>query len=315
MMHKEEFQRPLLLSFTCWLIIVCELFVLSYRVLIYPLNFMSPLFEMRPLWNIPDVFFHICFLLLHGVFFVSAIIMLKQHRSGRVLLLVGYPLHYILSFLALGGHVEWWPFCIMTFCLFVLVFLNPAATCYFTVEQKMDGGLNKGLKVRVVMAMTFITLLGTAYWTLTEWVPKNPMGILCFYEIIPSEKLLENLTFSEHGDVLSTTLLALHKRRDPSGLEAAIALLDDERLRVWEGAAEYLGSYNRTESVPYLIKKLQRDEKDCYSRAFLPSITGENFRGNFERWKMWWEKSHPDINFDWEASLRGQCFKRNDLEK
>ncbi|NOU36969.1 MAG: HEAT repeat domain-containing protein [Kiritimatiellaceae bacterium] len=305
-LNKEDSLRPLSLSFLCWLIIVSEIFVLTWKILIYPIGVMGSLLQMRPLWNIPEELLRTGSILLHVIFLTSAIAVLRRCSWGRILLLALYPFSYVLSLLALGRHVEWWPFTIMGFCMLLLGLFGPASNRYFS-EGKTDNGfpnMAQKLKVRIVMMIVCITLLGVAYWTLTGWAPKNYVGLVCLNEHISSGKLLENLTFSKEEGILSMTLLILHKKQDPCGLAAAIPLLRDRRYNVWQNAAAYLGSFGQVEAVPYLIKWLQTSKKTFYSTTYLQSITGEDFGSDFERWKAWWETQNPGVEFDWKANLR-----------
>ncbi len=310
MRNEIKLQRPLSLSFVCWLLVVGEAVVIAWKVLVYPLevaSFTGEMMELVSPCNIPKVVFHIGLILLHTTFLISVVAMLKRHNWGRVFLLALYPFSYVWVTLMLGGHAKWWPFYVFVYCVCVMSFFNPASNRYFIAKKKGTRAVSKiqKLKVTIVMVTTFITLLGTTYWILTEWIPKSAFGVGLFHKHIPSSKLKENLTSSD-SDLIWLTLFILQQRHDSCGLDLAIPLLNNDNPHVWSHAAFYLGSFGRNEAVPYLINSLRAGKWNSRCSKYLQQITGQPFGEDFEPWKTWWEDQNPDIQFDWKTKLKGQ---------
>jgi hypothetical protein len=122
--------------------------------------------------------------------------------------------------------------------------------------------------------------------------------------LMPTNRLVRNLQSSD-TDLQRESLGVLTDRRDPATLSPALPLLKSNDAYVWFNAALYLGSLNRQEAVPYLIKGLRhqasRSWGDCDSD--LTAITGQNFGTDFKKWHEWWEKSHPKSGFDFDSNL------------
>ena len=133
------------------------------------------------------------------------------------------------------------------------------------------------------------------------------MGILNFVSpsLVPTHRLADNLQGSD-SDLQRESLGILAERKDPAAVTAALPLLKSNDPYVWLNAALYLGSVNRQEAVPYLIKGLRhyawRAQGECAND--LSTITGKNFGTDFQKWHEWWEATHPNSGFDFDSNLR-----------
>jgi hypothetical protein len=122
--------------------------------------------------------------------------------------------------------------------------------------------------------------------------------------LLPTNRLFENVQSSD-TDLQRDSLSVLTDRKDPAALSAALPLLKNDDAYVWFNAALYLGSLNRQEAVPYLIKGLRhqasRSWGDCAND--LTAITGQKFGTDFKKWHEWWDKTHPKSGFDFDSNL------------
>lgn len=98
----------------------------------------------------------------------------------------------------------------------------------------------------------------------------------------------------------------LSNRKDPSGVPQALVLLESSDDYVWLNAATYLGTCDKKESVPYLIKGIRhtawrtKDER----LLMLQHLTGQKFGNDFSTWQNWWEnESGNDTTLVWDAGL------------
>ena len=122
--------------------------------------------------------------------------------------------------------------------------------------------------------------------------------------LVPPNRLVQNLEGSD-PDLQRESLAVLTDRKDASGVSAALPLLKSDDAYVWFNAALYLGSLNRREAVPYLIKGLRhhawRAHQDCANDLVI--LTGQNLGTDFEKWHQWWKISHPASGFDFDSNL------------
>jgi hypothetical protein len=84
-----------------------------------------------------------------------------------------------------------------------------------------------------------------------------------------------------------------------------LPLLQSQDDYVWLNAALYTGACGRPEAVPYLIQALRHTawRGDPDTIAALKSLTGQDFGGDFEKWRAWWQTQHPEPSFDWTSHL------------
>jgi len=158
----------------------------------------------------------------------------------------------------------------------------------------------------VVISILFVIVV-VAVYGIWNTVTQSETGIDVLSGIpvvLPSQRLAKNLSSSDNG-VVRESLAVLKNRKDPAGMEAALPLLQSKEPYIWFNAALYLGSMQRPESVPYLIKGLRHRASLAYaeSAADLTAITGKSFGTDFQKWHEWWETTHPSSNINFDSDL------------
>ena len=122
--------------------------------------------------------------------------------------------------------------------------------------------------------------------------------------VVPASRWAANLE-SRDKDLVRESLSFLARRADPVGVDRAIPLLKHPDDYVWLNAAIYLGACERAEATPYLIKALRhtawRSVDERVDR--LESMTGQHFGRDFEAWKSWWVREHPETSLSWDVGL------------
>lgn len=120
---------------------------------------------------------------------------------------------------------------------------------------------------------------------------------------VTSAELVRDLD-SPDTQTVSESLDVLTNRHDPAGLQKAADLLHAHDSAVWLSAALYLGSFGKTESVPYLIRGL-RLTSPAHSRITpeLTALTAQSFPDTYAPWHRWWVASHPNDFFRFDNDL------------
>jgi hypothetical protein len=97
----------------------------------------------------------------------------------------------------------------------------------------------------------------------------------------------------------------LQKRSSDAAIQEGLRDLRSDDAYVWMNAASYLGSRNRPEAVPYLIKALRHTawRSDDERVKFLRQLTGQSFGSEFEKWRDWYESQPNRADLDWNLSL------------
>lgn len=121
----------------------------------------------------------------------------------------------------------------------------------------------------------------------------------------PSSRALARNVESGSGNIVYDSFEILTRRKDPIAVYHAVDMLDSKDDYKWLNAALYLGACGRQEAVPYLIKALQHTASRSYDEeaGYLAALTSQNYGTDFEKWKSWWEKAHPDTQMDWNSDL------------
>lgn len=154
-------------------------------------------------------------------------------------------------------------------------------------------------KVAIPVVITAFALLGLGYLGYI-WISRTTSGLIIAGErIVCSETLVNNLS-SEDRDLVMTCLSILEKRKDPIGKDKARELLKSDDDYIWFNAAQYLGSINDVEVVPYLIKGLKHPAWRAHDDVvvYLESITGEKHGKDQQKWLNWWKQEQPESTFD-----------------
>jgi len=125
------------------------------------------------------------------------------------------------------------------------------------------------------------------------------------FPFYPSSRALARNVEDGKGDIVYDSFAILTQRRDPISVYPAIDMLQSHDDYKWLNAALYLGACGRQEAVPYLIKALRHKASRSYDEeaGYLAELTSQNFGTDFDKWKSWWEKGHPDSQMDWDSNL------------
>lgn len=97
----------------------------------------------------------------------------------------------------------------------------------------------------------------------------------------------------------------LEKRKTEKAIDLALEHIYSDDAYLWLNASTYLGTMQRRESVPLLIKSIRhtawRSQKERIE--LLTSITGQDYGDDFVAWKEWYLSSSPEFIPDWDSSL------------
>jgi hypothetical protein len=99
---------------------------------------------------------------------------------------------------------------------------------------------------------------------------------------------------SNDPDTVAYALVILKDRNTPAGADKAETLLKNDTPQIWINAAIYLGSLNKPESIPYLIKALPQADLDQGIQIvqLLTQLTHQPFNNDVNAWQSWW-KTQP----------------------
>lgn len=97
----------------------------------------------------------------------------------------------------------------------------------------------------------------------------------------------------------------LEKRRTDAAVEYALEHIHSDDAYLWLNAASYLGSRERKEAIPYLIKAIRHTAWRSVDKRVdhLQHLTGQSLGRDFHAWKKWYMSTSPDVIPDWDESL------------
>ena len=97
----------------------------------------------------------------------------------------------------------------------------------------------------------------------------------------------------------------LEERKTDKAIDLALEHIYSDDAYLWLNASTYLGTMQRTESVPLLIKSIRHTARRSKEERIelLTSITGQDYGDDFVSWKEWYLSSDPDFIPDWNSSL------------
>ncbi len=316
MMKKNRSKRPLPLTLIAWWIIIVEAIVAPLRIFLLSCSDLAGGSVSLWIWQLPIALALGAAVLLDVVLFVAGLAMLCRRSWGRILALIVLPILYV-SQNALSDI--WFPqksFSLAASCVFFIILFSPSVRRYFATNKRGDADASetknaddsgRRTKKRAGNVFAFL-LLASAIWFSALQVLEDPIMIgmieLCAPDLIPARKLRKNLN-SSNPDLVIETIAIFKRRKDSSALDVVIPFLQSENPRLWTMSALYVGSFNKEEAVPYLIKALRywSPRSDNIRVSQLQSITGQTFGNNFDHWRAWWKSEHPDVEFDWESNL------------
>jgi hypothetical protein len=159
----------------------------------------------------------------------------------------------------------------------------------------------------IIVFVGFVVLV-VGILVIRQLTAKNSLSMgLCDHFcplLVSSDAIAQNLE-QDRGDLVYDSLYILTRRKNPIAVDRAIVLLRVEDDYTWLNAAHYLGACGRKEAVPYLIKAFRHTawRSDQESAEYLRNLTGEDFGVDFDKWKAWWEQTHPNSSVDWQSCL------------
>ena len=97
----------------------------------------------------------------------------------------------------------------------------------------------------------------------------------------------------------------LEGRKTDAAIGHALKHIGSNDAYLWLNAATYLGSRNRSEAIPYLIKSIRHTASRSLDErtAMLAHLTPEAFGDDAEAWREWYLASDPTIVPEWEEDL------------
>ena len=97
----------------------------------------------------------------------------------------------------------------------------------------------------------------------------------------------------------------LQRRGTDIAIPLALEDIHSDDPYLWLNAATYLGSHDRKEAIPYLIKSIRHTAwRSVDERVLtLSSLTGVDFGTNFDDWKSWYDSNFPTETIDWNSAL------------
>lgn len=97
----------------------------------------------------------------------------------------------------------------------------------------------------------------------------------------------------------------LERRRTDAAIEIALEHIKSDDDYLWLNSAIYLGSRDRKEAIPYLIKSIRHTASVSVEDRIriLERLSGKNFGSDFSTWRKWYISNKPQVIPDWESSL------------
>ena len=165
--------------------------------------------------------------------------------------------------------------------------------------------MDKDRLARILASLLLVILIVLAAASEAECYDTTMVFFNRLFPFFPSSRALARNAENGGGDIVYDSLKILTQRKDPIAVYRAIEMLQSNDDYKWLNAAIYLGACGRQEAVPYLIKALRHTASHYYDQeaGYLAALTAQNYGTDFEKWKSWWEKTHPDSQMDWNSNL------------
>ena len=165
--------------------------------------------------------------------------------------------------------------------------------------------MDKDHLARILASLLIVILIVLAAGSVAECYDKPMVFCNRLFPFFPSSRALARNVDIGSGDIVYDSLEILTQRKDPIAAYRAIEKLQSNDDFEWLNAAIYLGACRRQAAVPYLIKALRHTAFRYYDQeaGYLKALTAQNYGTDFEKWKSWWEKTHPDSQMDWNSNL------------
>jgi hypothetical protein len=165
--------------------------------------------------------------------------------------------------------------------------------------------MDKDRLAKVLAILSIVILAVVAVGSVAESYDMPMLFFNRLFPFYPSSRALTRNVEDGTGEIVHDSLNILTQRKDPMAVYLEIDMLQSDDDYEWLNAAIYLGACGRQEAVPYLIKALRHTALRSHEQeaAYLTALTAQNYGTDFEKWKAWWEKTHPDSKMDWNSNL------------
>jgi hypothetical protein len=165
--------------------------------------------------------------------------------------------------------------------------------------------MDKDYLAKILAILLIVIVIVLAAGSVVECHDMPMMFCNRLFPFYPSSRALTRNVENGSGDIVYHSLEILTQRKDPMAVYFEIEVLRSKDDYDWLNAAIYLGACGREEAVPYLIKALRDTAIRSYEQeaGYLSALTSQNYGTDFEKWKSWWEKTHPDSQMDWNSNL------------
>jgi hypothetical protein len=168
-------------------------------------------------------------------------------------------------------------------------------------RQPMD----KDRLAKILAILSIVILIVVAAGSTVECYDMPMLFCNRLFPSYPSSRALSRNVENGSGDLAYDSLNILTQRKDPMVVYFEIDMLKSDDDYEWLNAAIYLGACGREEAIPYLIKALRHTALRSHDQeaGYLTALTSQNYGTDFEKWRSWWEKTHPDSQMNWNSHL------------
>jgi hypothetical protein len=165
--------------------------------------------------------------------------------------------------------------------------------------------MDKDRLAKILTILLIVILIAIAAASMAECYDAPMLFCNRIFPFYPSSRALTRNVENGTGEIVYDSLDILTQRKDPMAVYFEIDMLQSDNDYEWLKAAIYLGACGRQEAVPYLIKALRHTALRSHDQEaeYLTALTSQNYGTDFEKWKSWWQKTHPDSQVDWDSHL------------
>lgn len=165
--------------------------------------------------------------------------------------------------------------------------------------------MDKDRLAKILVILLIVIFVVIAAGSMAESYDTPMLFCNRLFPFYPSSRALTRNIENGGGQIVYDSLDILTQRKDPMAVYLEIDMLQSDNDYEWLKAAIYLGACGHQEAVPYLIKALRHTALHSYDEeaGYLTALTSQNYGTDFEKWKSWWEKTHPGSQMDWNSHL------------
>ena len=160
------------------------------------------------------------------------------------------------------------------------------------------------IAITALLAVAMLVTLAVIVIRNKSVLPPSTLGEIIAPQLITDEAWRASIAEDPSSNEYSGYGI-LQDRGSDIAIKEGLRDLSSDDPYTWLNAASYLGSFGRTEAIPYLIKALRhtawRSDEERVEQ--LRKLTGKSFGNNFEAWHEWYISEPDQIVIDWESSL------------